>query len=296
MHFDACATEIDEVIVTVPRSFLTTSAPATIPKDLKLCTFIQYGALVEIGAYVRQQSNTSKANHMKESQVSNTPPHCLSVVSTVLILIFSWTSLNAQLGDRLSFETAYAVKFSLGEEIRETIEYAPGFTINYPKTSTTLNPIHSMEFTSLYGVSNSVSVGISAGIAFTLHERNPLVANSNFNRVIVPINSHFRYSYKISDNVEISPEFKIGYQFTDAKFGNTADGFLYTQSGGLSTGGIFRISKQLGKYHPSLGIGYELNRIKNDVSLGWVEGYEFDDRYQFSSNYHLLSLVLAMKF
>lgn len=205
----------------------------------------------------------------------------------ILFLLLCHNSSYAQSSDKWFFETEFITKFSFGEEVREEFQYEPGFTINYPSTSTFEQPQFTLLCTPGLNLSKQLTAGISAGIGIQLYEPSPLSASAYSHRVMFPLYGRITYSV-YSKSWAIIPEGKLGYQFSNTGFGLTDEGFLYEVSGGLLAGIGVRFAKNISKYTVSLSLGYELNRVRSDVSLGWVSGYDYNDQYNFNTNYHFL--------
>jgi hypothetical protein len=220
----------------------------------------------------------------------------LSFFVTLICVLFCSFLGSAQTARKYSFTTAFSSKFSIGEEVRSTILYEPGFTINYPKVSTYDNPVYCLEFGPNYDVSKLFNVGFATGIAVAQNVGNPLTSNQYFNRVMFPLSIHVGYLADLGPQVRLIPKYKVGYQFLSSQFGYTDEGFLYEQSGGLMMALGVELSRRIGDYWPSINIGYELNVIQSDVSLGWIDGYDYNDKYQFSTSYHLFNIGIGLKY
>ena len=219
-----------------------------------------------------------------------------AIASISLILALSANvNVTAQFLSTLTVETSFSTKFSIGQEITKTIEYEPGLTINYPSRSTFANAVYALETAFLFPITGQFQMGLSSGIAFTPDVINPLTGDEYFHRVMIPLTGQFLYAISLGPKTEIAPNLSLGYQFSNSVFSPTEDGFLYIQNGGLTAGLKIRVSTQTGKYRPYFVMGYELNQINNEVSLGWINGYEYDDKYQFVTHYHLLNLGIGIK-
>lgn len=216
--------------------------------------------------------------------------------ASFLVLSFCfYLTVHAQVSSTIQFEAEFSSKLSVGKEVMEGVLYEPGFTINYPKSSRYQNPAYSLEVSSLFPVTKSIRAGISAGVVWVINDRKPLGVYDYFNRVLIPIVGRLQYSFKLPSDIELSPEGRFGYQFTQSNFDPVEDSYIYTQTGGITSGCKVSVSKKMGDYYPFFSIAYEMNKLANDVSLGWIDGYDYQDRYQFSTTYHLLNLGVGVR-
>lgn len=218
----------------------------------------------------------------------------IGFLSTLLAVNICFLA-NAQSKIDFFLETEFHTKLSIGSEILRSIDYRPGINVSYPQSSTYNNPAYSLTFSPLIEFHNRLEIGISSGITVAYDENDPLISGSFFHQVMVPLSGKIRYSFSVFRDLSIGPEMNFGYQFVRSYFGPTNEGYLFKQSGGLLTGLKIHISTRVTKYAPFITLGYELNRAYNEVSLGWIDGFQYEDKIHFNTNYHLISLGLGIR-
>ena len=221
-------------------------------------------------------------------------------MKSLLIFLFVGTyvlNINAQEFQRFSIEPDFHMKFSLGAQKRKTIDYQPGLTINIPEQSEYSGPVSGIGFCLNYHYSKKLTAGVGSGIDIVKFEKHPIAIDEYYDRITIPFFLKIGYQRELSNSWLLLSDVHSGYQFLDFRYGNTQEGFLYQESGGLMVNVNLGIGKQVGKYLPIVKLGYEFNQFSNEFSLGTLPGLEldYDDKVYYKTYYHLLKASLSIK-
>ena len=211
------------------------------------------------------------------------------------ILSFITTTSKAQDFNRIYFEVDAVSKISVGETKRDQINYEQNFSIDVPRISIHENPVYGLNFSFNYKLNSNFSAGLGSGINFLFEER-PDFQNEFHNKIMLPVFARLRYQTDLNTQLFFLSDLNAGYQFVDFKYGNTENGYLFQESGGLLLNLDLGLGLEISKFTPILKVGYELNQINHKDSLGWITNYDYDDMVEYSTYYHLLKISLSLKF
>ncbi|MDT0689160.1 hypothetical protein RM549_05150 [Salegentibacter sp. F188] len=215
------------------------------------------------------------------------------IIFTFLFLFITNTS-KAQDLNKIFLEAEAVTKYSVGETKRDVIYYEPSFTIDVPQISTHKNPIYGLNISLNYQLNSNFSAGFGSGLNFVFEQR-PDFANEYHTKIMAPFFARFRYQTDLSTNLIFISDINAGYQYVDFKHGNTENGFLFQESGGLLLNLDLGLGLKIAKFTPLLKAGYELNQSNHENSLGWIAGYNYEDKIEYRTYYHLLKLSLSLR-
>ena len=204
--------------------------------------------------------------------------------------------INAQNSSKVSFKTEFSTLASVGIETRQTIEYEPGLTLDFPKISNYNGLVYRLEFGPDYEIFHNFKLGMTGGIAVIQGESNPLVSGDFFNRVMFPVIGNLEYHLQFGNGFSFVPKLKFGYQFSEDYFGHTEEGYLYEQHGRMIAGVDLGLMKRVGKYAFYLNLGYELQQMQNEVSLAWINGHKFEDKFKFITSTNCLKIGIGIRY
>ena len=214
-------------------------------------------------------------------------------IFTLLILFITNTS-KAQDLDRIYFEVDAVSKISVGETKRDQINYEPNFSIDIPRISTHENPIYGLNFSFNYQLNPNFAAGLGSGVNFVFEER-PDLENEFHNKILIPFFARLRYQTDLNTNLFFLSDLNAGYQYLNFKHGNTENGYLFEESGGLLLNVDLGLGLKIAKFTPLLKVGYELNQFNNKNSLGWIPEYNYEDMIDYETYYHLLKISLSLR-
>ena len=197
-------------------------------------------------------------------------------------------------------ETNVQSKFSIGNPTRDIIEYEPGVRVNVPKVNKFRNPVYGLNISLNYMLNDTYSLGIGSGLDVSKYDYHPVEVNEYIDKVMIPLYLRLNYRHPIQNEWNIVSNIKLGYQFSETNYYNTNDGFLIKEKGGALAGINIGIGKTKGRYSPELKLGYEFNCFRHDYSIIGIPGFEnlnltYDDKIEFKSFYHLLTVSLGLK-
>lgn len=155
--------------------------------------------------------------HLNNSPKRNLQMKAILLMSLILVLS-AGGNVTAQFLSTLVVETTFSTKFSIGQEITKTIEYEPGFSINYPSSSTFSNPVFALEMGCLFPVAGQLQMGLSSGMAVAPDEQDPLSGDRYYHQVMIPLTGQLHYVIPLGTKTEITPNISLGYQFASQGF------------------------------------------------------------------------------
>ena len=104
-----------------------------------------------------------------------------------------------------------------------------------------------------------------------------------------------RYQTDLNTKFVFISDLNAGYQYVNFKHGNTQNGYLFQESGGLLLNVDLGLGLKMTKFTPILKVGYELNQFNNKNSLGWISEYNYEDIIDYKTYYHLLKISLSLR-
>lgn len=211
-----------------------------------------------------------------------------------LIFLFITNTSKAQDLDRIFFEIDAVTKVSIGQEKRDLIYYEPNHTVDVPKISTHEYFINGLNFSFSYKLNKNFSAGLGSGLNFVFEER-PGLRNEYHYKIMLPFFARFRYQTNLNNNFLFLSDLNAGYQSNHFKYGNTENGYLFIERGGLLLNFDLGLGMEISKFTPILKVGYELNQLNNENSLGQLPQYNYEDKIRFTTYYHLLKVSFSLK-
>ncbi|MDT0645435.1 hypothetical protein RM545_01930 [Zunongwangia sp. F260] len=212
----------------------------------------------------------------------------------ILLFLFITNTSTAQDLNKIFLEAEAVTKYSVGETKRDIIYYETNFTIDVPQISSHENPIYGLNISLSYQLSSNFSAGFGSGLNFVF-ERRPDFLNEYHTKIMAPFFGRFRFQTSVSPSLIFISDINAGYQYLDFKHGNTPNGFLFQESGGLLLNLDLGLGLKIAKFTPLLKAGYELNQFNHENSLGWIAGYNYEDKIEYTTYYHLLKLSLSLR-
>ena len=224
----------------------------------------------------------------------------MNIKLIIVLLLFSLlapTTFSQENKKAFFIETQINTKIPIGNPTYNFFEYSPDVRIRVHSINKFRNPVYGLNISFNYLINNNLSAGIGSGINISKYDFHPVEVDEYIDKIMLPVYGRFNYKRKLENTWILRSNLKIGYQFADYNYGNTEDGFLFQDSGGIISGIYIGIGKNIKTYHPYLKLGYEFNQFSHKYSL---KGYgltdlSYDKQISFKTHYHLITLSLVLE-
>lgn len=201
---------------------------------------------------------------------------------------------------KLSVETEYQFKFSVGNPSTQSFSLIRNLDVELPYISTYGYPVNQLNLTFNYAFAKRFSAGLGFGFGFVKFEPVPLNPNSYYDKLLVPMYARVRYNVPLKNNWFVLAEADGGYQYSSNRWDYIDDvhDFRTQENGGAMFGASIGLGIQTKKYQPIIKIGYEFNQFKRQYVYKFTDNwlpteYQIVNIYTY---YNLLKLGVSIGF
>jgi len=197
---------------------------------------------------------------------------------------------------RFSLEPEFQTSFSIVEPTRQSVFIPSTAVINMPDIMNFRFPVYGASMHINYDLSNHFALGLGMGVSVAKFENHPLFGGEYVDQVMVPYTLKLRYKRDIGEKWNFLVDLGGGYQYADQRFGWDGDKFTHSRKGGPILTADVGIGRQVGKYTPTLKVGYEYFQFQNKHYYGWIDSdIDPNANIVYTTKYHMINVALSVR-